>query len=79
MLDERTFTDAAGREWEVFDEGASSARRALECDYPQQGANPGLVFVSRVGSRRLWPCPSDWQRLPDAKLADLCERAVELS
>ncbi|HEX8851803.1 MAG TPA: hypothetical protein VF761_19905 [Gemmatimonadaceae bacterium] len=78
MIDERCFTDSAGNEWEVFDERTDSPRRALECDYPVQSADPGLVFVSRVGRKRLWPCPADWHRLPDEVLADLCARAAEL-
>ena len=77
MTDERMIRDASGQEWEVFDEGASSARRALECDYPPQAREPGLLFVSRAGSRRLWPCPSDWRELSDDRLADLCKRAIE--
>ena len=79
MIDERCFTDSAGNEWEVFDERTDSPRRALECDYPVQSADPGLVFVSRAGRKRLWPCPDDWHRLPDEALADLCARAAELA
>jgi hypothetical protein len=78
MVDERCFRDSAGNEWEVFDERTDSPKRALECDYPVQRADPGLVFVSRAGRKRLWPCPDDWQRLPDDVLADLCARAAEL-
>lgn len=77
MTDERTIRDASGQEWEVFDEGARSARRALECDYPPQLGDPGLLFVSRSGRRRLWPCPVDWRQLSDDGLAMLCQRAIE--
>lgn len=77
MTDERLIRDASGQEWEVFDESAPSVRRALECDYPPQLREPGLLFVSREGSRRLWPCPADWRELSDDRLADLCERAIE--
>ena len=77
MTDDRMIRDASGQEWEVFDESGSSVRRALECDYLPQVREPGLLFVSREGSRRLWPCPADWRELPVDRLADLCERAIE--
>ena len=78
MVDERTFRDSGGTEWEVFDERTDSPRRALECDYPVQRAEPGLVFISVAGRKRLWPCPADWQLLPDEVLEHLCARAAAL-
>jgi hypothetical protein len=79
MIDERSFRDSSGTEWDVFDERSSGAMRALECDYPMPDRDPGLVFVSRAGRKRLWPCPADWQRLPDHELEHLCGRAASLA
>jgi hypothetical protein len=79
MIDERSFRDSNGTEWDVFDERSSGAMRALECDYPMPERDPGLVFVSRVGRKRLWPCPADWHRMPDHELEHLCGRAASLA
>ena len=78
MVDERSFRDSSGTDWDVFDERSSGPIRALECDYPPPEKDPGLVFVSRVGKRRLWPCPADWIALPDQELESLCFRAATL-
>jgi hypothetical protein len=79
MDDERSFKDSNGTEWDVFDERSSGPMRALECDYPPPETDPGLVFVSHAGKRRLWPCPADWIRLPDEELESLCGKAATLS
>jgi hypothetical protein len=78
MLDERSFTDSAGTDWDVFDERSAGAMRALECDYPIPETDPGLVFVSREDRRTLWPCPAEWYRLGDEELERLCLRARSL-
>ena len=69
MIDDRIIKDSSGLEWEVIDESAlSDIARAFECDYPAQERDPGLLFVSREGRRRLYPAPSDWRRLSDEAL-----------
>ncbi len=79
MIDERSFRDSSGTQWDVFDERSSGAMRALECDYPAPETDPGLVFVSHVERKRLWPCPADWKMLPAEELEMLCWRAAPLA
>ena len=67
----RTIVDADGVEWEVYDEARWSVSLALEWDHLPQHDNPGLIFVSAVDRRRLWPCPPGWRELGDAELAAL--------
>ena len=72
MIDDRIIRDSSGLEWEVIDESAETdIGRALECDYAPQQRDPGLLFVSREGRRRLYPCPSDWRDLSDDALEGL--------
>lgn len=67
--------DDRGVEWEVYDEATWSLQLALEWDFLPQTENPGLIFASRVGRRRLLPCPPDWRQFSDAALLDLLNRA----
>jgi hypothetical protein len=71
----RTITDSQGVEWEVYDESRWSMELALEWDFLPQTENPGLIFASRAGRRRLWPCPEKWEALGDAELLELLGRA----
>ena len=71
----RVFTDAAGIEWEAYDESSATVALALDWDYLPQLENPGLIFTSRLGLRRLWPCPTDWATMPDEELVALVARA----
>jgi hypothetical protein len=74
MIDDRIIRDSSGLEWEVIDESAlSDIARAFECDYPAQERDPGLLFVSREGRRRLYPAPTDWRRLSDDALGALLD------
>ncbi|HTR79384.1 MAG TPA: hypothetical protein VMH39_14805 [Gemmatimonadaceae bacterium] len=66
--------DERGVEWEVYDE-TWSIRLALEWDHLPQVENPGLIFVSPLDRRRLWPCPNDWRTFSDAELIRLLEKA----
>ena len=75
----RLFTDAGGVEWEVYDDAQWSVARAMEWDYPAQLHDPGLLFVSSTGRRRLHPCPADWRALSDAELDALCAQAAPLT
>jgi hypothetical protein len=67
----RTIVDDRGTEWEVYDESRWSLELALEWDFLPQTEDPGLIFASRAGRRRLWPCPSKWQSLSDGELLAL--------
>jgi hypothetical protein len=71
----RTIVDQHGVEWEVYDESTWSIALALDWDMLPQTSNPGLLFVSSLDRRRLWPCPDAWQALGDADLLGLLTRA----
>ena len=70
--------DAQGVEWEVYDEQHSSIELALDWDHRPQLTDPGLIFLSRLDRRRLWPCPSDWRARSDQQLLELLGRARSL-
>lgn len=71
----RVVSDEAGVEWEIYDETSATVALALDWDYMPQLENPGLIFTSRLGLRRLWPAPPEWRALSDAELADLAGKA----
>jgi hypothetical protein len=75
----RLFVDSAGVEWEVYDDGKWSIALAFDWEYPPQAANPGLLFDSTVGRRRLFPCPPNWQALSDGDLEVLLQQASSLT
>lgn len=74
----RMIVDDRGTEWEVYDESSWSLELALEWDFLPQTENPGLIFSSNVGRRRLWPCPGNWQTMTDLELLQLLERAKRI-
>ena len=78
MTQVRTFRDKRGTEWEVYDESDWGARGSLDWDYLPQVENPGLIFVSVLDMRRLWPCPVNWQALSDGDLEKACEKATSI-
>ncbi len=75
----RLFTDSSGVEWEVYDESQWTIGWALDWDYPPQVDDPGLLFDSRLGRRRVFPCPVSWQSLSDAELGALLATARSLT
>jgi hypothetical protein len=75
----RLFVDSAGVEWEVYDESQWTIAWALDWEYPPQADNPGLLFDSALGRRRIFPCPPDWRSLSDAELETLLRRARSLT
>ena len=79
MEHSRLFVDSTGVEWEVYDESRWSIAWALDWEYPPQPDNPGLLFDSSLGKRRIFPCPANWQALSDAELEALVERARSLT
>lgn len=74
----RLVVDASGVEWEVWDEATDSIALALDWDHQPQPDNPGLIFTSRLGRRRLWPAPPAWRELSDEALRLLLDRARQL-
>jgi hypothetical protein len=71
----RMIVDQRGMEWEVYDESSWSLELALEWDFLPQAENPGLIFSSNAGRKRLWPCPGNWQTMNNAGLLELLEKA----
>src|SRR6476661_4202509 len=68
----RTFTDSAGRTWDVFEvhrasRTASAVSPGLE--------NGWLAFASGTNKKRLAPYPATWATSTDAELEALCESA----
>ena len=75
----RTIVDDHGVEWEVYDESTWSIALALDWDVQPQTTNPGLLFVSEAGRRRLWPCPDAWKGMADGDLLGLLARAKAMT
>ena len=75
----RLMVDSSGVEWEVYDESGWTIALAIDWEYPPQTDNPGLLFDSALGRRRVFPCPSAWRTLCDADLEALLERASSLT
>jgi hypothetical protein len=71
----RTIVDDHGIEWEVYDEGTWSIQLALDWDMLPQTTNPGLLFVSDIERRRLWPCPDTGKAMADGDVLGLLVRA----
>jgi hypothetical protein len=74
----RLIVDAAGVEWEVYDESAWTLELALDWEFLPQTENPGLIFSAPSDRRRLWPCPRGWRELSDAQLLAHLEGARSL-
>jgi hypothetical protein len=71
-MEQTTFTDSDGVEWNVREDGADDPR-ALTADVP-----PGttwLRFESELEVRRLWHYPDDWRGLSPIQLESLLDRA----
>ena len=71
----RVIVDDRGIEWEVYDESTWTIELALEWDFLPQTENPGLIFASAAGRRRVLPCPDAWRTLTDARLLELLKTA----
>jgi hypothetical protein len=73
----RTFRDAAGIEWTVFE-----VRRANEESnwaYLPRGFRSGwLCFESNAGKRRLSPVPDGWRTLDETGLDRMLKRAAKV-
>ena len=68
----RTFTDAAGVKWEVFEVHRASKKAGAVSPGLENG---WLAFASGVNKRRLAPIPSGWDAATDTELEALCESA----
>ena len=71
----RVIVDDRGIEWEVYDESTWSMALALEWDFLPQTDNPGLIFASIAGRRRVLPCPVEWMTWSDEQLLELLRNA----
>ena len=75
----RTVVDQGGVEWEIYDESEWSIPLALDWSIQAQAESPGLIFVSVIDRRRLWPAPEGWQQMNDAGLLELLQSAKSIS
>jgi hypothetical protein len=69
----RRFTDATGRQWDVFAVRPAQGERAPIL--PQPFRDGWLAFESGTETRRLAPIPNEWRALTDEALGKLSERA----
>jgi len=69
----KRFTGPDGREWLVWRLSEADVQEIRE---PSSLSRPWLVFLAPDGeTRRLAPLPPRWQRLSDAELFTLAQRA----
>jgi hypothetical protein len=68
----RTFTDAAGRTWEVFEVHRASQKAGAVSPGLENG---WLAFASGENKRRLAPIPAGWALATETELQALCESA----
>ena len=68
----RTFADAQGVTWEVWDTVPDASRRMVQPGY----ADGWLTFQADGEKRRLAPIPVAWADLPEPHLEILRRRAV---
>ena len=75
----RSFTDASGIRWEVWDvhpslsvDGVSAAGSLLS----EEAAGGWLAFQSATEKRRFYAPPEGWDEFTDEQLARLCYHAV---
>ena len=72
----RTFTDSAGKSWEVFEVHRTSQKVGAVSPGLENG---WLAFVSGEDKRRLAPIPPEWATTTDAALEALCGSARRAS
>jgi hypothetical protein len=77
MPGERTFVDAAGVQWRVFEEQSAASAAAAGGAAGAVGTKPDrcLIFEARNERRFMCPPPFGWESAPDDQIAALCERA----
>ena len=78
MRTPRTVTDTNGVVWEIFREDEDALGAVLEWGHQSTTGNPGLIFTSTAGMRRLSPAPDGWEGLSDEALQRLLALASEL-
>lgn len=69
----RTFTDAAGTEWQVWDTVPEANDTAMVREGFAQG---WLTFECAAEKRRLAPIPAQWEAVSEATLARYCAEAA---
>jgi hypothetical protein len=77
MPNERTFTDAAGVQWRVYEEQSTRLGSPMRGGGEATGTKPDrcLIFEARNERRFMCPPPSAWESAPDEQIAAHCERA----
>ena len=78
MRNPRTVTDTNGVVWEIFREDEDALAAVLEWGHQSTTGNPGLIFTSTAGMKRLSPAPDGWESLSDEVLLRLLVQASEL-
>ena len=71
-------TDTNGVLWEIFREDEDALAAVLEWGHQSTTGNPGLVFTSTAGMRRLSPAPAGWEALTDEAILRSLAQAAEL-
>lgn len=72
----RTYTDAQGGQWSVFEVSPQELRTGPAQRYAAPGLCAGwLSFKSAAVSLRLAPFPRNWDLLSDDELQQLCRLA----
>ena len=90
-MSQRTFMDQRGRKWEVWEVYPTMTERRVSSEpvprerrwqtqarasLPEGLRHGWLAFESNRERRRLGPPPDGWEKMSDAELAELVERAV---
>ena len=77
MSNERTFTDAAGVRWRVYEEQVGGSGTSGPGGGGSSDAKPDrcLIFEARNERRFTCPPPVGWEFAPDEEIAAHCERA----
>ena len=72
----KTFKDAAGTEWTVFEVRRGNDDTNNWAYLPRGFRSGWLCFESSAGKRRLSPVPDDWKALEAPELTEMLTRAT---
>ena len=77
MANERTFVDAAGVEWRVYEHETDAPSTSVRDAGASLDSRPSrcLIFEARNERRLMCPPPHGWQSASDEQMADFCQRA----
>ena len=76
----RSFTDAKGVKWQVWEvKNPSVPPKLAELLGTERRRSSWLVFEAPTPEkRRLMPYPDDWRTIPDVELEQYCDRATRV-